>query len=430
MRARTALKDLKEEEFDKFGAVKTNLKLAVGARLVFADGTPDILAYPQHRAAWARLTQLLTVGKSRAEKGDCILFLDDLLEYVAGLNLIVMPPSRIDAAFLGSLFARLAHDASQASAWLAAGMLYRGDDARRLTRLAEIARDARVPLIAVNDVVCHIPERRALQDVVTCIREHLTLETAGRKLEANIERHLKPPSEMARMFRRFPQAIAETIRFLDRCPFSLDDLKYEYPDETRAGYATPQDALVAFVKEGAHRRYPDGIDPKVQRMLDHEIAVTAELGYAPYFLTVHDIVQAARAKGILCQGRGSAANSVICYCLGVTEVDPAKTDVLFERFLSAARREPPDIDIDFEHERREEVIQYVYNKYGRDRAGMTATVITYRGRSAMREVGKVLGLGQDVIDGLASTRDWSSSGVNEADARRGGLDPSDPRVSR
>jgi error-prone DNA polymerase len=431
VRVRTALKDLKEEELNEFGAVRTNLKIAVGARLAFADGTPDILAYPKNRASWARLTQLLTVGKSRAEKGDCILFLDDLLEYAAGLNLIVIPPPGVDEGSLAALFVRLEQPALHSSVWLAAGMLYRGDDARRLTRLAEIARGARVPLIAVNDVVCHAPERRALQDVVTCIREHLTLETAGHKLEANIERHLKSPSEMARIFRRLPDAIAETIHFLDRCSFSLDELKYEYPDETRVGYATPQDALVAFVKEGVQRRYPNGMAEKTQCVLDHEIAIIAKLGYAPYFLTVHDIVQAARARGILCQGRGSAANSVICYCLGITEVDPEQTDLLFERFLSAERREPPDIDVDFEHERREEVIQYLYNKYSRERAGLAATVICYRGRSAIREVGKVFGLSQDAIDGLASTLwGWSSSGVSEAEARRAGLDPSDPRLKQ
>jgi error-prone DNA polymerase len=429
VRVRTALKDLKEEELNDFGVIKTNLKIAIGARLAFTDGTPDILIYPQHRAGWARLTQLLTVGKSRAEKGDCILFLDDLLEHAAGLNLIVVPPPRIDEDSLAALFVRLKQTAIHSSVWLAAGMLYRGDDARRITRLAEIARDARVPLIAVNDVVCHTPERRALQDVVTCIREHLTLETAGRKLEANIERHLKSPLEMARIFQRFPAAIFETINFLNQCSFSLDDLKYEYPDETRAGYATPHDALVAFVKEGVQRRYPNGIAEKTQRVLDHEIAIIAELGYAPYFLTVHDIVLAARARGILCQGRGSAANSVICYCLGITEVDPEQTDLLFERFLSVERREPPDIDVDFEHERREEVIQYLYNKYSRERAGLAATVICYRGRSAIREVGKVFGLSQDAIDGLASTLwGWSSSGVSEAEARRAGLDPSDPRL--
>ena len=431
VRVRTALKDLKEEELEEFGSVKTNLKIAVGSRLAFADGTPDILVYPQNRAAWSQLTQLLTVGKSRAEKGDCILFIEDLLEYAAGLNLIVMPPSRVEKDSLAALFARLRQTVLPTSIWLAAGMLYRGDDARRIKRLTEIARDALVPLIAVNDVVCHTSERRALQDVVTCIREHLTLETAGRKLEANIERHLKSPSEMARIFRRLPDAIAETINFLDRCSFSLDELKYEYPDETRVGYATPHDALVAFVKEGVQRRYPNGIAEKTQGVLDHEMAVIANLGYAPYFLTVYDIVQAARARGILCQGRGSAANSVICYCLGITEVDPEQTDLLFERFLSVERREPPDIDVDFEHERREEVIQYLYKKYSRERAGLAATVICYRGRSAIREVGKVFGLSQDAIDGLASTLwGWSSSGVSEAEARRAGLDPSDPRLKQ
>ena len=211
VRVRTALKDLKEEELEEFGSVKTNLKIAVGSRLAFADGTPDILVYPQNRAAWSQLTQLLTVGKSRAEKGDCILFIEDLLEYAAGLNLIVMPPSRVEKDSLAALFARLRQTVLPTSIWLAAGMLYRGDDARRIKRLTEIARDALVPLIAVNDVVCHTSERRALQDVVTCIREHLTLETAGRKLEANIERHLKSPSEMARIFRRLPDAIAETL---------------------------------------------------------------------------------------------------------------------------------------------------------------------------------------------------------------------------
>src|SRR4029079_5180125 len=225
-----------------------------------------------------------------------------LLEYAAGLNLIVMPPSRVEKDSLAALFARLRQTVLPTSIWLAAGMLYRGDDARRIKRLTEIARDALVPLIAVNDVVCHTSERRALQDVVTCIREHLTMETAGRKLEANIERHLKSPSEMARIFRRLPDAIAETINFLDRCSFSLDELKYEYPDETRVGYATPHDALVAFVKEGVQRRYPNGIAEKTQGVLDHEMAVIANLGYAPYFLTVYDIVQAARARGILCQG--------------------------------------------------------------------------------------------------------------------------------
>ncbi len=409
-------------------ANRADFKLAVGARLVFADGTPDILAYPQDRAAWGRLTRLLSVGKSRAEKGDCILFLDDLIEHSAGLNLIVLP-GRLERELV-RLLLRLRNAASRRSVWLAASMLYRGDDARRLARLMAIAAEAKVPLIAVNDVLHHAPERRALQDVMTCIREHVTIDAAGRRLEANAERHLKAPQEMARLFRRAPEAIDETLLFLDRCRFSLDELrKTEYPDETRRGFATPQDALVALAEEGVRRRYPSGMDAKVRRALEHEFAVTAELEYAPYFLTVHEIVRYARAQGILCQGRGSAANSVICYCLGITEVDPERVDLLFERFVSAERREPPDIDVDFEHERREEVIQHIYRHYGRDHAGLAATVICYRGRSAIRDVGKVFGLSEDTIGALASTLwGWSMEGVTRKEARRAGFDPDDPRL--
>jgi error-prone DNA polymerase len=409
-----------------------SIKLAVGARLVFADGTPDILAYPQDRSAWGRLTRLLTVGKSRGEKAECILYRDDLLEHRAGLNLIVLPSERIDVDALLLLLSRLKTAACEPSVWLAASMLYRGDDHRRLMRLIAIAEDAAVPLIAVNDVLYHAPERRILQDVVTCIREHATIETAGQRLEANAERHLKPPQEMARIFRKAPGAIAETVNFLARCNFSLDELRAtEYPEEVRQGFATPQDALVALVKEGERRRYPNGMRAEIRQALDKELAVTAELKYAPYFLTVHDIVRFARSKGILCQGRGSAANSVICYCLGVTEVDPEKVDLLFERFVSAERREPPDIDVDFEHERREEDIQYIYRRYGRERAGLAATVICYRGRSAIREVGKVFGLSDDTIGALASTLwGWSTAGVTDKEARRAGFDPSDRRLEQ
>ncbi|HEY4775261.1 MAG TPA: error-prone DNA polymerase, partial [Xanthobacteraceae bacterium] len=408
-------------------AKEVGLRIVVGARLVFADGTPDILAYPQDRAAWGRLTRLLTLGKRRAEKGACILSLADLLEHIAGLNLIVMPGRRAERA-LAALLAQL-KEAAHRSVWLAASMLYRGDDSRRLARLARLAADADVPLIAVNDVLYHVPARRPLQDVVTCIREHVTIEAAGRRLEANAERHLKSPEEMARLFRAAPQAVAETLRLLERCRFSLDDLRYEYPDEIREGFATPQQALVALAEQGARRRYPNGVDVKVQRALAHELAVTAELEYAPYFLTVYDIVRYARSQGILCQGRGSAANSVICYCLGITEVDPMRVDLLFERFVSAERREPPDIDVDFEHERREEVIQYIYRRYGRARAGLAATVICYRGRSAIREVGKVFGLSDDTVGALAGTLwGWSADGVSEQQVRRVGLDPSDPRL--
>ncbi len=415
-------------------AHQARLRLAVGARLVFADGTPDILGYPRDRTAWGRLTRLLSLGKRRAQKGDCILGLADLIDFSDGLNLIVMAPPRIDAAALQSLLAQL-RDATCEKyggkcVWLAASMLYRGDDARRCARLAEIAKQASVPLIAVNDVLYHAPKRRALQDIVTCIREHTTIDAAGRLLEANAERHFKPPAEMARLFRKAPDAVRQTQAFLDSCRFSLDELKNtEYPDETRKGFATPQDALVAFAQDGARRRYPDGIPEKVRHALAEELRLIGELNYAPFFLTVHDVVQFARQQEILCQGRGSAANSVICYCLGITDVDPLKIDLLFERFVSAERREPPDIDVDFEHERREKVIQHIYQTYTRERAGLAATVICYRGRSAIRDVGKVFGLSEDTIGALAgSLWGWSMDGVTAREAKRIGLDPGDRRL--
>src|SRR5581483_1878175 len=263
-------------------------------------------------------------------------------------------------------------------------------------------------LIAVNDVLYHVRERRKLQDVVTCIREHVTIDVAGKMLEANAERHLKSPEEMTRLFRKYPDAIAQTLHFLARCRFSLDELRAtEYPEETRKGFATPQEALVAYVEEGARRRFPTGMSDKVRHALNEEIRIVGELNYAPFFLTVHDIVNFARRDGvgILCQGRGSAANSVICYCLGITDVSPEKTDLLFERFVSTERREPPDIDVDFEHERREEVIQYIYRRYGRDRAGIAATVIHYLPKRAIREVGKAMGLSEDATAAL-SAQSW------------------------
>ena len=434
VRAYSALEQLNEllRNENKIGADESALKLIVGARLCFDDGTPDILAYPQNRKAWGYLTRLLTVGKSRGEKAECILFVDDLLEHIEGLNLIVMPPGRIRADPLGALLMRLKSATGRPSVWLAASMLYRGDDNRGLARLRTIAENAFVPLIAVNDALYHAPERRALQDVMTCIREHVTIDKAGRRLEANAERHLKTPAEMARLFRRAPEAIDRTLRFLDRCNFSLEELEdTEYPDENRAGYATPQEALKEFVEAGAKRRYPNGVSAKVRYALDRELDMTAGLRYAKYFLTVYDIVNFARSKGILCQGRGSAANSVICYCLGITEVDPEKVDLLFERFVSEERREPPDIDVDFEHDRREEVIQHIYGKYGRHHANLTATVIRYRGRSAIREVGKVFGLSDDTVSALAGMLwGWSASGVKEKEARKAGLDPDDPRLNQ
>ncbi|MGE0063085.1 MAG: error-prone DNA polymerase [Xanthobacteraceae bacterium] len=432
VRAHAAQREWQAEDKEE-GRPSSPFKVVVGARLVFNDETPDILAYPQDRAAWGCLMRLLSRGKLRAEKGECSLSLPDLLDFIAGLNLIVLP-DRIDAVALGQLLTRLGKAASPGALWLGGSILYNGDDARRLAQLAEIARDHVVPLIAVNDALYHAPERRELQDVVTCIREHVTIDIAGKRLAANAERHLKPSQEMTRLFRKYPDAVAQTARFLDRCRFSLDELrKTEYPEETRKGYATPQEALVAFAEEGARRRFPNGMSPKVRHALNEELRIIGELEYAPFFLTVHDIVNFARSDGvnILCQGRGSAANSVICYCLGVTEVNPDTADLLFERFVSAERREPPDIDVDFEHERREEVIQYIYETYTRERAGLAATVICYRGRSAIRDVGKVFGLSDDMIGKLAGTLwGWSIKGVGHDEARRAGFDTSDPRLER
>jgi error-prone DNA polymerase len=409
-----------------------DFRVAVGARLVFDDGqTPDILAYPQDRAAWGQLTRLLSLGKLRGEKGECLLGLSDLLDHIEGLNLIVMPPARIDADALGGLLRRLRQTTPHQSVWLAMAVLYRGDDARRLAKLAEIARHTAVPAIAVNDVLYHQPERRMLQDVVTCIREHVTIDSAGTLLQANAERYLKPPREMTRLFRKYPEAVAETRRFLAECRFSLDALRgTEYPEETRKGFATPQQALVAYVEDGIRRRYPDGMPAELRQILAKELHIVETEKYAPFFLTVHDIVRHARyEKNILCQGRGSAANSIICYCLGITEVKPDGGHLLFERFVSIDRKEPPDIDVDFEHERREEVIQYIYQKYGRDRAGLAATVICYRGRSAIRDVGKVFGLSDDTLKLLAGTFwGWSNGGVRDDDARRAGLNTSDRRL--
>ncbi len=401
-----------------------NLELAYhpGARLVFADGTPDILAYPRDRAAWGRLTRLLTVGNLRAEKGDCILHLDDLLAHSFGLELIATGG---DTLLLSRLRA-----AAPGRVRLAASMLYRGRDRTRLARLAALARESQVPLIAVNDVHFHHPDRRPLADVLTCIREKLTIDRAGRRLAANAERHLKPPEEMARLFRDAPEAIEETLRLSEALTFSLDELRYEYPDESIAGFANAQDALAHLTYAGAALRYPHGLPDKVRAGIEHELALIAQLQYAPYFLTVHDIVRYARAQGILCQGRGSAANSAVCFCLGITEVDPERADLLFERFISAERREPPDIDVDFEHERREEVIQYIYGKYGRERAGIAATVISYRGRSAIREVGKAFGLSEDTIGALSSSI-WGGGGggnVSQDAVARSGLDPHSRRM--
>ena len=410
-------------------------KLLIGTRLVFIDGTPDILVYPRDRAAYGRLCQLLTRGKrgddiTRIEKGECHLKFDDLLEFAEGQLLVLALPHRFDAASAQEILQRLKSSRAD-GVWLAASLLYRGDDKRRLARLHRLALAAKVPLLATNEVLYHHPARRRLQDVLTCIREKTTIDAIGRRLEANAERYLKPAREMARLFRDIPEAIAETMRFAGRISFSLDQLKYQYPDEPVPPGKTAQQHLEDLTWAGVDKYFGGEIDGTLRATLRKELALIAELKYAHYFLTVHDIVHYARSQNILCQGRGSAANSAVCYVLGITSVDPTKVDLLFERFISKERLEPPDIDVDFEHSRREEVMQYVYRRYGRHRAAIIATVIHYRPRSAIRDVGKALGLTEDVTAALADTV-WGSwgKGLNEMQVRQAGLDPANAMVER
>ncbi|MGE0700843.1 MAG: error-prone DNA polymerase, partial [Hyphomicrobiaceae bacterium] len=319
-----------------------------------------------------------------------------------------------------------------AQLYVAASHTYRGDDRSRLAALQILADRAGVPLVACGDVLYHASHRRPLQDVLSAIRHHTTVSAAGLRLTRNAERHLKPPHVIVRLFAGYEAAVARTLEVVEACRFSLDELTYEYPDEPVPPGSTPDAHLAALAREGARHRYPQGVPEKVADLLERELELIATLGYAPYFLTVHDIVAFARSRGILCQGRGSAANSVVCYALGITSVNPAEIDLLFERFVSPERKEPPDIDVDFEHERREEVIQYIYGRYGRDRAGLAATVISYRARSAVREVGKALGLAEDTVSALAGMVWGTRSGgvLPEEHVRMAGLDPSDPLLAR
>ena len=403
-------------------------RLAPGARLAFDDDTPDVVAFPSDRAAWGRLCRLLTMGNLRARKGTCRLDLSDLLAASEGLLLILMPPHRTDG--IEGALRRLA-EAAPGRVWLGAAMHRRGDDRRRLLRLRALAEGAHAPLLATNDALYAHPAERDLQDMMTCIREKVTIDRAGHLLEPNAERHLKGPAEMARLFRDAPEALAETSRLLDRVGFSLADLRYDYPDEPVPLGWTADGWLAHEGRAGLARRYPGVVPPRVAAQVEAELALIARLDYARYFLTILDVVRAAEARGILCQGRGSAANSALCYALGITCVDPTENDLLFARFLSEKRGEPPDIDIDFEHERREEIIQHIYARYGRDRAGIIATVIRYRPRSAMREVGKALGLSVDVTARLASSQ-WGSWGrsIEDRHIAEAGLDPANPLLRR
>ncbi len=423
---------LKAEKADLLARAR-KFKLCIGARLAFIDGTPDIVAYPVNRAGWGRLCRLLTLGNTyappgepRVTKGECRLAIGDLLSFAQDMLLIVIPGE--DEAGLADLLPRLR---DRAPTWLGVSMHRRGDDARRLQRLKSIAKDAGIRLIATNDVLYHDAEQRDLQDVMTCIREGMKLEAAGRLLESNAERHIKPPAEMARLFRSAPEAIAETQVMLDLIDFDLEQLQYEYPQEPVPPGMTAQQYLEKRVWFHAGIKYKWRIPKKVKRLLRRELAYIEARGIAQYFLTIFDLVRVAEDKGILCQGRGSAANSAVCYVLGITSVNPATFDVLFERFLSKEREEPPDIDVDFEHERREEIIQHIYQRYGVHRAAIAATVIHYRPRSAMREVGKVFGLTDDTTAQLSGLV-WGSWGPTPAarQLRQAGLDPDNPVFHR
>jgi error-prone DNA polymerase len=413
-------------------AKEEKLRLAVGVRLVFRDGTPDIVAYPQDRAAYGRLTRLLTLGNRPAPKGECWLDFPMFLDHCEGLQAIVVPALAAGGLADERLSETLrAIHARSRRVWLAARVAFDGEDRRRLRLLGELAFATGARLIATTEPLCHAPERRPLLDVLTCIREKTTLDSAGRRLAANAERHLKPPEEMERLYRSAPGAVAETVRFASRLDFSLDDLRFNYPLELVEGYGSAQAALEDLTWKGAAKRYPEGVPDGVRASLERELAIVAELKYAAYFLTVADIVRFARhERGILCQGRGSAANSSICYCLEVTEVNPARNTLLFDRFISTERNEPPDIDIDFEHERREEVIQYVYEKYGNRRAALAATLICYRRRSALRDVAKAFGYSEDHIMAISRTLHWWSKGIRVEDLRALGLDLADDRLLR
>ena len=421
-------------------------RVVPGARLAFIDGSPDALVYPKDRAAYGRLCRILTEGNKRAPKGECWLVLKDLLDRSEGLQIVALRPSPKGAGKnpvrsqevkdkLGykemNEGAAIVHlrETFGKRLWIGASLVYDENMRNELKRRIALARSAGAPLIATNDVLMHTPERRTLADVLTCIREKTTLEAAGRFTQANAERHLKAPREMARLFAAAPDAVAETVRFLDGLQFSLNALSHSYPEELREGYQTAQEALEAFAWEGAETRYPEGIPEDARTTLTHELELIASLDYAPYFLTVRDIVRFARSKGILCQGRGSAANSAVCYCLGITEVDPVRFGLLFERFISSERNEPPDIDVDFEHERREDVIRYIYEHYGRERASLAAAVITYRTRSAIRETAKVFNLSDDMIAALNGTAWGQETGpIGEDRVRTIGLDPTDPML--
>ncbi len=415
-------------------AKKHAIKFIPACRLDLQDG-PGLLALPTNKQAYSRLSNLLTVGNLRTEKGKCTLFKADVYQHAEGLIFLVIPPNTLNEIFdLNDEFIKHVaeyHRVFGERMFIAAARSYNGVDMKMLYRIHKLAQHLGINVVATNDVHYHHPSRRELQDVVTCVREKCTIHRAGFLLHANAERFLKPPEEMERLFRQYPDAIRQSLAIADACTFSLDELKYQYPKEITAGGLTPQEELIKLTWEGARERFGETIPEKVKSTITYELNFIAQMEYAEYFLTVYDVVRFARARNILCQGRGSAANSTVCYCLGITSVDPSKFDLLFERFISSARNEPPDIDVDFEHERREEVMQYIYQKYGRDRAAVVATVTQLHHKGAIRDVGKAMGLSLDTI-GRLSGLIWSftEDGFNRDRILSQGINPDEPTIKK
>ncbi len=415
-------------------AEKSNIKLIVGCRLDIIDGL-GMLAYPANVYAYAKLCNLLTLGNRRAEKGECHLYKEDIYKCSGDIKFIILPPERLNEVFEfePSFITTLNeyHHAFDNDLYIAASKRYDGNDNKYLHQLAALSGQSGIPMVATNDVHYHEPGRRQLQDIVTCVREKCTIYNAGYKLHPNAERHLKTQEEMMRLFRLFPDAIERTEEIAASCTFSLNELKYQYPEEITTPGRSPQEELTLLTWEGAKKRFGEPLPEKTIASIKHELSFIGQLNYAPYFLTVYDIVRFAREQKILCQGRGSAANSTVCYCLGITSVDPTKFDLLFERFISSARNEPPDIDVDFEHERREEVMQYVFQKYGRDRAAIVATVTQQHQKGAIRDVGKAMGLSVDTINRLSGaiwefTDEWfEGTRLTEQ-----GFDPADRHLKK
>ncbi|AMR33606.1 error-prone DNA polymerase [Mucilaginibacter sp. PAMC 26640] len=429
VRAHVAAKKLRNSREDE-GEKEKSIRFIPACRIDLLDG-PSLMAYPTDTAAYSRLSNLLTIGNLRAEKGECHLYKADVYTHAEGIKLIVVPPDSLtetfnfEATFLQDLadYRRAFGD----NLYLAASRSYNGNDEKRLHRLSKLG----VPLVATNDAHYHVAERRELQDILTCVREKCTIQNAGFRLHENAERHLKPVEEMHRLFQKYPEAIENALAIAEACKFSLDSLKYIYPEEITSEGRTPQQELVHLAWKGANEKFNNEIPQKVRENIEMELDFMEKKNYASYFLTVYDYVRFAREQGILCQGRGSAANSVVCYCLGITSVDPSKFNLLFARFMSDARDEPPDIDVDFEHERREEVIQYIYNKYGRHRSAIVATVTQERYKGAIRDVGKAMGLSVDTINRFSSAVwHFDEEFLEGSQLEEQGLNPHDPHLKK